>query len=364
MKKTPLFDRHVALGGKVVPFAGWELPVQYSGVIAEHHATRNQAGLFDVSHMGEIFFTGPEAEAALSYLTSNDITKIVDGQAQYGALLNDRGGVVDDLIVYRYNKERYLVCVNASNADIDYEWMSSHNKHNCKIENRSAEFGQIALQGPASVSILEKISSLTKATTLSYFHFGDYEVLGVPVIVARTGYTGEDGFEIFVPWKETVRLWDLLLEVGGPFGLIPCGLGARDSLRLEAGYSLHGHELSTEINALHSGIGWVIKPQKGDFIGRDAIVSEKNSGVKRELVGFEVLDPGIVRENAPVFDEAGIQIGHTTSGTKTPTINKAIGLAIIDKSKGAIGTKIFCDVRGKKLTCQVIKRPFYEKKPI
>lgn len=359
MKKTPLYNNHVALGGKIVPFAGWELPVQYAGVIPEHHATRTQAGLFDVSHMGEIFVTGKEAETAIQFLTCNDLSKIVDGQAQYSALLNENGGVVDDIIVYRYNPKRYLICVNASNADIDFEWMKSHNKFDCVIENRSADFGQIALQGPKAETILTKILSLSKAKELKYFHFGDFEVLGSPVIVARTGYTGEDGFEIFVPQESTAKVWELLLEAGKDEGLQPCGLGARDSLRLEACYPLHGHELNPDINALHSGLGWIIKPDKGDFIGKRAIMAEKEKGVTKQLVAFEVIEPGIVRENAAVSDKDGTTIGHTTSGTKTPTLNKAVGLAIIDKKFAALETVLFCEVRGRKLKCKIVKKPLY-----
>lgn len=361
MKTTPLYEIHKALGGKVVTFAGWELPVQYSGVVAEHTATRTKAGLFDVSHMGEIFVTGPEAEQALQYLTSNNVASISDGKAQYGAILNPQGGVVDDIIVYRYSQQRYLICVNASNADKDFAWFTKHNKHNATFENKSASYGQIALQGPAAKQIVESIPDLKSAAALEYFYFKDVTVSGVPIIAARTGYTGEDGFEFFVPWNDTAWFWNLLMEAGSPHGLVPCGLGARDSLRLEACYPLHGHELGDDISALESGLGWVIKFDKGDFIGKEALLKEKEQGVKRALTAFFVTDPGIVRENEKVFSADGVEIGVTTSGTKTPTVNRALGMARIDKEFSKDGSKFFVEVRGRKLACEATKNRFLKR---
>lgn len=364
MKTTPLYDMHKALGGKIVTFAGWELPVQYSGVIPEHTATRTKAGLFDVSHMGEIFVTGPEAEQAIQYLTSNNIATLTDGKAQYGAILNPKGGVVDDIIVYRYSKERYLICVNASNADKDFAWFTKHNKHNATFENKSASYGQIALQGPMAKKIVEAIPDMKVLGDLAYFHFKDISVAGVPVIAARTGYTGEDGFEFFIPWNDTVSIWKLLMEAGEQYGVTPCGLGARDSLRLEACYPLHGHELGDEISALESGLGWVIKFDKGEFIGKEALLKEKEQGAKRSLTAFYVTDPGIVRENEKVLDASGKEIGITTSGTKTPTVNRALGLALIDRNYSKAGSSFFVEVRGRKLACEATTKPFYKKEPI
>lgn len=364
MKTTPLYETHKALGGKIVTFAGWELPVLYAGVIPEHTATRTKAGLFDVSHMGEIFVTGPEAEKALMYLTSNNVSTLYDGKAQYGAILNEKGGVVDDIIVYRYNKERFLICVNASNADKDFAWFTSHNTFNAKFENKSTSFGQIALQGPNAVKIIQSIPGLKEAATLQYFHFKDLSVSGVPIIAARTGYTGEDGFEFFIPADATVSIWNLLLEAGQSHGLVPCGLGARDSLRLEACYPLHGHELGDDISALESGLAWVIKFDKGDFIGKSVLKREKEEGIKRSLAGFYVTDPGIVRENDKLFSADGTEIGKVTSGTKTPTLNRALGLALIDKQSSAVGTKVYAEVRGKKLACEIVSKPFYKKELI
>lgn len=361
LQRTPLYNAHVSLGAKMVPFAGWEMPVQYSGVVAEHNATRTTAGLFDVSHMGEIFVEGPEAEAALQYLTSNNVSTLEDGKAQYGAILNEKGGVVDDIIVYRYSTSKYLICVNASNADTDFSWFTKHNKHNAKFTNRSAEFGQIAIQGPNTAKIISNIPELKQILDVQYFHFTEVNLGGETIIAARTGYTGEDGFELFIPKAATESVWKLLLEVGAQHGLVPCGLGARDSLRLEACYPLHGHELGIDICALESGLGWVIKFDKGDFIGRSALLDEKEKGVKRALVGFYVTDAGIVREGCKVYSKDGAEIGVTTSGTKTPTINKALGLALVKKDYSKEGSTIFCEVRDKKLACEVVKKPFYKK---
>lgn len=368
MKTTPLYERHKQLGGKIVTFAGWELPVQYqTGVVLEHHTTRNACGLFDVSHMGEIFVTGPEAEKALQYLSCNDVSKLYDGKALYSAILNEKGGVVDDIIIYRYSKEKYLVCVNASNADKDFAWFTKYNTFDAKFENKSAEYGQIAIQGPNSVSIIKKFPELKELETLEYFHFKEVNFGGAVIIAARTGYTGEDGFEFFIPKDSTVSIWNALLEAGqgqGPSeGLIPCGLGARDSLRLEACYPLHGHELGDDIPALESGLAWIIKFDKGDFIGKDSLLRIKQEGVKKALVGFYLDDAGIAREQLQVFSDSTStkSIGVTTSGTKTPTVQKALGLAIIDSEFSKVGSSIYIDVRGKKLKASVVAKPFYKK---
>ncbi len=361
LSRTPLYDAHQSLGGKIVPFAGWELPVQYSGIIQEHTAVRTKAGLFDVSHMGEIFVTGPEAEAALDGLTCNAVSTLVDGKAHYSAILNEKGGVVDDIIVYRYSRERYLVCVNASNADKDYAWFTKHNRwKGATFDNQSSKWGQIALQGPLAQKILLAFGGMERAAALQYFHFTETEHQGFPIIVARTGYTGEDGFELFVPTKETRKVWDRLLEVGSPLGLIPAGLGARDSLRLEACYPLHGHELGDDISALASGLGWVIKFDKGDFIGRSALLKEKEAGVRKALVGFYLDDAGISRQGDKVF-YSGAEVGVVTSGTKTPTVQRALGLALVDTKAAPVGSQIEVEVRGRRLKASVVKKPFYKR---
>lgn len=365
LKRTPLFDNHVSRGAKMVPFAGWEMPVQYVGVIPEHISTRSAAGLFDVSHMGEVFVTGAQAEKAIQALTCNDISVMSDGRAQYNAIINHNGGVVDDIIVYRFSKERYLICVNASNTDKDYAWFQKYNTCNAHFENVSSEYGQIALQGPKALSIFEKLSKKSgdarsqQALQLKAFHFLEARLCGAEIIVARTGYTGEDGFEFFVPASHSAALWEALLEIGALDGLSPVGLGARDSLRLEACYPLHGHELGDDISAIESGLGWIVKLDKGDFIGKEVLMRHKKEGTARSLAGFFVDDPGIARHGDKVFDASGAELGWVTSGTKTPTLNRALGLAIVATSKSAVGQALFIEVRGKRLKSTVAKRPFY-----
>lgn len=361
LKRTPLYEAHKRLGGKLVGFVGWELPVQFSGIIAEHNAVRGEAGLFDVSHMGEIFVTGPEAEAALNYLTCNDVKSLYDGRAQYSAITNEKGGVVDDIIVYRFSKNKYLLCVNASNIARDFDWLKTKNKFDAKFENQSEAFGQIAIQGPKAAGILAKLLGRPEVLDVKYYHFMESEYSGIPLILARTGYTGEDGFEIFSPAPHTEKIWNGLLEVGEADGLKPCGLGARDSLRLEAAFPLHGHELSEDVSAIESGLGWIVKLDKGDFIGRDALLAHRDQGSPRSLAGFVVLDPGIAREREKVFAADGREIGVTTSGTKTPTVNKALGLALVASAEAKIGAKVSIEVRGRKLSCEIVKRPFYKR---
>ncbi|MBX7138519.1 MAG: glycine cleavage system aminomethyltransferase GcvT [Oligoflexia bacterium] len=360
LRRTPLYNQHLTLGGKMVPFAGWEMPVQYpSGLIAEHQTVRERVGLFDVSHMGEIFCVGPEAEAALNYLTCNNVAALKDGQAQYSAITNERGGVVDDVIVYKYSRERYLLCVNASNCAHDFAWLTKQNRFKAEFQDHSARYGQIAVQGPKAAALIESIPGLSSAAALGYFWFGDFEFSGVPVIMARTGYTGEDGFEIFVPWDQTEKLWLTLLEKGAALGVLPCGLGARDSLRLEASFPLHGHELSEELTAYESGLGWVVKLDKGDFMGRAALAQEKKTGGVKTLIGFFLDEPGIARHGDKIFNAVGNQIGVVTSGTKTPTVNVALGMGIVAKDHAVIDREIFAEVRGKMLQAHVVKRPFY-----
>jgi aminomethyltransferase len=361
LRRTPLYDRHVELGGKVVPFAGWELPVQYSGVIPEHHAVRTAAGIFDVSHMGEVLVTGADAEANLQAMTCNNLATLVDGKAQYNAIINESGGVVDDIIVYRYSKERFFVCVNAANTAKDFAWFIKHATGRVTFENHSDRYGQIALQGPKALSILARMpGDGVKAAAIKPFHFADLNLAGVPVIVARTGYTGEDGAEIFIPVEKTVQIWDALLAHGAGEGLIPCGLGARDSLRLEACYPLHGHELSDELTAIESGLSWIVKLEKGQFRGSSVLSAQLASGAPRALVGFVVRDPGIARHGDRILSPSGEQIGVVTSGTKTPTVNQALGMAIVQKPYAAVGGTVQIEVRGRRLAAEIVKRPFYK----
>lgn len=360
MKRTPLYDEHLRLGGKMVEFAGWEMPVQYSGVIPEHQNVRERVGLFDVSHMGEIWVSGPSAEAALQYLTCNNVAALYDGKAQYSAILNESGGVIDDIIIYRFNKDLFLLCVNASNADKDFEWLSRKNPTDARIENASAEYGQIAVQGPRAIGLLAPLVKSSDLNALKPFHFVETELLGSKVIVARTGYTGEDGVEIFVKADRTADLWRLLLEHGASYGVMPCGLGARDSLRLEAAYPLHGHELAEDLPALESGLGWIVKFDKGDFIGREALHALKEKGVPQKLVGFLLDEPGIARQG-DTLEVAGARVGTITSGTKTPTVNKALGMALLRADLAQPETKVSAVVRGRPIAAHVVPLPFYKR---
>lgn len=361
LRRTPLFERHQQLGGKLVPFAGWELPVQYRGVVPEHHAVRNAVGIFDVSHMGEIEVRGSQAEQALNYLTCNDVTTLVDGKAHYSAILTPQGGVVDDIIIYRFSREHYLLCVNAANTARDFEWLTEHNRFDAQFENVSDRYGQIALQGPQARAVLQALGAQGAALAqLKYFHFVESELFGVPVLVACTGYTGEDGVELFIPWDQTGQVWDGLLA-SSEATVEPCGLGARDSLRLEACYPLHGHELSQEVSAIESGLGWVVKLKKGDFIGREALEPQVREGAPRAVAAFFVEDAGITRHGDPVHDDAGRVVGVVTSGTKTPTLNRALGLALVERRFAEVGSTFFAQVRGKGLRCSVVPKPFYKR---
>ncbi len=362
MKRTPLYDEHVRLGGKIVEFAGWEMPVQYSGVIAEHVNVRERVGLFDVSHMGEIWVTGAEAEKALNYLTCNNVATLYDGKAQYSAILNEQGGVIDDIIVYRFSQDRYLLCVNASNADADFEWLSAKNPTSAVFTNASAEYGQIAVQGPRAMELLAPLVKDHDLSAVKPFHFIETELLGTHVIVARTGYTGEDGVEIFVRSDRTVDLWRLLLEHGAGYGVLPCGLGARDSLRLEAAYPLHGHELATDTSALESGLGWIVKFDKGDFIGRAALAAQREQGVPRKLVGFFLEEAGIARQGDTLaLTGTTTQIGVVTSGTKTPTVQRALGMAFVVMENSAVDSSVSVVVRGREIRATIVALPFYKR---
>ena len=308
-KRTALYDEHEKLGAKFIEFAGWELPLRYKGIIEEHHAVRQQAGIFDICHMGEIFVGGPEAESALQYLTCNDVSRLEVGRAQYSALLNLQGGVVDDIIVYRIAERRYLMCVNAANTEKDLAWLKAHNRFDAEFSDQSARFGLIALQGPLAAEIVRRYCDergIKKVLSmLPYFRCCEVELEGVSAFAARTGYTGEDGFEFFLSNEGVSALWRVLLEVGSPLGLSPAGLGARDTLRLEACYPLHGHELREDVSALESGLGWIVKFDKGDFVGREALWLQWERGLPRRLIGFFVEEQGIVREGSTVFDAQG-----------------------------------------------------------
>lgn len=361
LKRTPLYDEHVKLEARIVPFAGWEMPVEYEGLRSEHMNVRENVGLFDVSHMGEIRFRGPKSLEALEWLTSNWVGKMKAGDAQYGLLTNFDGGLVDDLITYCVKPgEEYLVCVNASNTDKDFQWMVKNNK-GAEITNESDQWGQIAVQGPKALALLEKVLS-KKVLELGSFQWAPVAYDGKEVLVARTGYTGEDGAEVFVPRELTAKLWQDLLKHGEPFGVKPIGLGARDTLRTEMKYSLYGHEITDVTNPYEAGLGWAVKPERKDFIGRDKIVAAKEQGLKRKLVGFIMQDRGIARAEYKLFDSAGHEIGFVTSGTPSPSTGDNIGIGYVTLPFAAEDSEIYVDIRGRKVKARVCKTPFVNKK--
>jgi aminomethyltransferase len=358
-RRTPLYETHARAGARLVEFAGWEMPVQYSGILSEHEAVRTRVGLFDVSHMGEVVFRGPRALAALNRVFTNDLGKVVDGQAQYGCLCRESGGIVDDVVVYRRSAEDLLVCVNAGNREKDFGWLSSH-AGGADVRNESDDWAQLALQGPLAAQLLQRLTKLNLSQIRSY-RFAPGEVAGVSCIVARTGYTGEDGFELFCPAAQASRLWDALVEAGGPEKIQPCGLGARDSLRLEMAYRLYGSDMDDSTTPLEAGLAWVVKLDKGDFVGRDALLRQREQGVARKLVGFTLTDPGIPRHGYPVLQD-GRKVGEVTSGTRSPTLEIPIGLAYVPTALAAEGSTFAVEIRGRAAAARVVKTPFYVRK--
>ena len=341
----------------MVEFAGWDMPVQYAGVIDEHLAVRSRAGLFDVSHMGEIEIRGPGAEDFCQQIASNNIARITVSQAQYNLLLNDGGGAVDDVIFYRLAPDHFMVCVNAANTEKDFRWMREHAAGGVQIENASERYAQLALQGPASEKILQRLTDLPLPGVKS-FAFVPGQVAGAPCLVARTGYTGEDGFELYCGPEDAVRLWNALLDGGAPDGLVPAGLGARDTLRLEKAYPLYGHELDDTTTPLEAGLEWTTKFSKNSFIGRDALLRQKQEGIKRKLVGLELLEPGIARAEYPLV-KAGRGIGRVTSGTKSPTLGKSIALGYVAVEESEAGNIIEVEIRSRRIKTKVVGLPFY-----
>lgn len=362
VQKTPLNENHKKHGAKMVSFAGWEMPIQYTQLKEEHHAVRKAIGLFDVSHMGEVRFKGPEALNTLQWLTTNDVSKLESGQAHYSLLPNATGGLVDDIIVYCLEKNNdYLVCVNAANKDKDFAWMTKNNR-GAQITDESSQWGQIAVQGPKAHDLLKLVfgESFDDAKKNSVLHrqFTNHKGQLVNVIVAITGYTGERGVEVFVPWNETESLWDSLLEKGQPLGAQPIGLGARDTLRTEMKFSLYGHEINDELNPYAAGLGWVIKPDAKDFMGKTAILKGKADGLKKKLIGIKMIEKGIPREMYGLYSKDGTQTGWITSGTHSPTLDAPIGIGYVDTKDAEIGNEILVDIRGRKVKAQVCKTPF------
>jgi aminomethyltransferase len=358
LKRTPLRDFHAAHGGRLVDFAGWEMPVQYRSILEEHKAVRRAAGLFDVSHMGEVDVRGPEAGKFLNYLVTNDVAKLFPGRVLYSPMCYPVGGVVDDLLVYMRGMDDYFLCINAGNIDKDLDWIREEaSKFSVTITDRSADYALLAVQGPRAAEIVQSLTG-AKLGLLKYYHFTEATVAGVHCIVSRTGYTGEDGFELYHATGDAQTLANAILEAGTPRGLELAGLGARDSLRLEAGYPLYGHELTAEISPLTAGLGWTVKLDKGNFIGHDALKAEKQKGSEKKVVFFKTGDRRIVRAETPVLGPDGAVVGRVLSGTLSPILNEAIGSALVPTA--VANQPLAVDIRGAKLNLQLVKPPFVE----
>ncbi|UHA73568.1 glycine cleavage system aminomethyltransferase GcvT [Paenibacillus sp. 481] len=371
LQRTPLFPLYAAHpAARCIDFGGWELPVQFSSITQEHEAVRQRAGLFDVSHMGEFYVSGSAAQAFLQYVTTNDVTRLENGQAQYSLLCYPDGGVVDDLLVYRIQEQYFMLVVNASNIEKDWSWLQraltdagDRFQDGVVMENASEQTALLAVQGPAAVAIVSQLTDAPVASLAGFRFVPDALVSGVRALVSRTGYTGEDGFELYVAADDAPQLWQALLQAGAPHGLVPAGLGARDTLRFEAKLPLYGQELSAHISPLEAGLQWFVKLDTDDFIGREALIQQKTAGLPRKLVGIEMIDRGIPRSHYAVYNTDGKQIGEVTTGTQSPTLKRNLGLALIDAAYSTLDTDVFVDVRGKQLKARVIKAPFYKRTP-
>ena len=360
---TPLNSVHRALGARMVNFGGWDMPVQYSGIIDEHHAVRKAVGIFDVSHMGEIEVRGPEAARLADFATTNNVRKLKLGQAHYSGLLYAHGGFVDDILVHKVAEDHYFLCVNAANQEKDFEHIRSLNRRffqdAARVEFASERYAQLAIQGPQGRATLQKLTPVDLAA-IKYYWFTDGEVCGTPARIAHTGYTGEDGYEIYVPPAEAQRIWNEAMKAGAEFGIKPCGLGARNTLRLEAKMALYGHEIDASISPLEAGLEWIVKFDKGDFVGREALVKQKESGVTRRLVGFEMRGRGIGREGYEVWLD-GAAAGWVTSGSPSPTLNKNIGLCYLPADRAHPGTAIQIMIRNQPVDAMTVETPFYKR---
>ncbi len=360
MKRTPLYEAHKKMGAKIIQFAGFEMPVQYKGIIEEHLAVRQKAGMFDVSHMGEIFIEGKDAAKFVDYITTNDALNMPAGRAHYAALTTEKGTFVDDLLVYRFDENHYLLVVNAANIEKDYKWILEKSKDfSVEVSNKSDEIAQIAVQGPKAREIVQQITDYD-LSTIKYYRFVRTKVLGEEAIVSRTGYTGEDGFEIYVDAPVAEKIWWALVEAGKPYELQPAGLGARDTLRLEAGMLLYGNDMDETITVLEADLEWVIKWDK-DFIGKEALLKQKEEGLKKKIVGFEMIDRGIPRHGYKVFVD-GKEFGIVCSGSFAPYLKKNIGNTYLPVDKTEVGTEFEIDIKGKRARAKVVERPFYSRK--
>jgi aminomethyltransferase len=361
LRKTPLNTRHRALGARMVPFGGWDMPVEYSGIVAEHMAVRTKAGLFDVSHMGQIELAGTNALAAVQFISTNDASRLNTGQAQVAGLTTPEGTFVDDLLVYRLAGDHFMLVVNAGNIDRDYRWIVEHVQKmgDVAVVNSSARYALLAIQGPSAQAIVQELTTVD-LQAIKYYWFANGEVAGIRSIISRTGYTGEDGFELFIPPQSAERMWNALLETGAAAGLVPAGLGARDTLRLEAGMRLSGQDMDDTTTVLEAGLEWIIgKNKKEDFIGRTALEQQKRSGLTRKLVGFEMTATGIARHGYTAL--ANGEQGMVTSGTQTPLLKKAIGMAYLPIDATAPGTEFEVEIRGRRTPARVVPLPFYKR---
>jgi len=359
MINTALSDIHKALGAKMVPFAGYNMPVSYEGVNAEHETVRKDVGVFDVSHMGEFLITGPKALDLIQKVSSNDASKLVDGQAQYSCLPNDEGGVVDDLLIYRLEAEKYLLVVNASNIDKDWNWINMQNTMKAEMRNLSEEYSLLAIQGPKAIEAMQSLTS-EDLSAIKFYTFKVSDFAGIPhVIISATGYTGSGGFEIYCKNSEVEQIWNHVFEAGKDYGIKPIGLAARDTLRLEMGFCLYGNDINDSTSPLEAGLGWITKFTK-DFVNSDALKKQKEAGVTRKLVGFELTERGIPRQGYDIVDNQGEKIGLVTSGTMSPSLNKGIGLGYVTVENSKPETEIFIQIRKNKVAAQVVKPPFYK----
>jgi aminomethyltransferase len=359
MKDTALSKKHIALGAKMVPFAGYNMPVQYEGVKAEHETVRKGVGVFDVSHMGEFLLEGENTIALLQKVTSNDVSKMVDGQAQYTCLPNETGGIVDDLIIYRRTEKEFFIVVNASNIEKDWNWISKHNEFGVKMTDLSDDYSLLAVQGPKAAEAMNGLTDVD-LTNMKYYTFQHAKFAGIDdVMISATGYTGSGGFEIYVKNKDVAELWDNVFKEGEPYGIKPIGLAARDTLRLEMGFCLYGNDIDDTTSPLEAGLGWITKFTK-DFVNSDQLKAQKEAGVTKKLVGFELVDKGIPRHDYPIVDADNNVIGRVTSGTMSPSLNKAIGLGYVNKDFAALDSTIYIQVRNKQLEAKVVKPPFYK----
>jgi aminomethyltransferase len=361
VKRTVFYPYHLEKGAKMVPFAGYEMPLEYAGVRQEHLNVRENVGVFDVSHMGEIWIKGEKAFDLVQKLTSNDLHKLEPGKIQYTCFPNSTGGIVDDLLVYCYEKEKYLLVVNASNVEKDYRWIQKNNGEGARVEDASDRIAQLAVQGPKAGALLQKLTS-TDLTGISYYHFQTGQIAGVKeVIISNSGYTGAGGFELYMYLNDAPQIWEKLFEAGEEFGLEPAGLAARDTLRLEMGFCLYGNDIDDTTSPLEAGLGWITKFVDGnEFINRHALEEQKTRGVSKRLVGFELKDRGIPRQHYPIFDASGKMVGEVTSGTMSPMLGKGIGMGYVEAGKESIGTELLIGIRNKQIPAEVVKPPFYK----